>query len=168
MGNRMKKYQPPSRRGFTLLELIIAAVIVGILSVGALGYEYHAMRNVRHAEVQVMASQVGKTILDVWKGLRGVNYYDPATLLGTKLAISSSAIGPTPGADSDGGLFTTLGRYQVVSDAVTFYVTCSYKEPSVLNPKTLNVAVAWRKGFQAGNLNTDAFEVRYSTFYGDN
>ena len=61
--------KPPRKSGFTLTELIVAMLILSILSVGALGYQYVAARDVRSAEAQAAAARLAKMILDGWKGL---------------------------------------------------------------------------------------------------
>lgn len=164
MGNAVKRQNRQSARsGFTLLELVIASLILGILSVGALGYQYHATRDARNAEVLANAGRIIKIMLDHWKGMGGKTDFDPAALLGSTLTISPSAIGPaTP--DADGTAFTTLGRYRVQTGSVYYYITCAYSEASSAQPCLLNVAAAWRPDYKEGVLDDTIHQLSYSVY----
>lgn len=153
----------PRRAGFTLLELLIAAVVLGALSVGALGYQYHSMRDARRAEAQAAATQIAKTLLDHWKGLDAATDYNPTVVFADTLTISPAQTGPGP-ARTGGTTFTTLGHYRVALDATVFQVTCSYTNPTSAGPRLLNVAVAWRSDYADGAPDDEARQVRYSVF----
>ena len=154
------------RRGFTLLELVIAALILGIMSVGLLSYQYYATRDARHADAQATASRLAKLVLDHWKGTGGHDTYNPITLLNASLPIAaSSTIGPAP-ADADGSSFSLLGRYRVTINNDHYFLTCSYRDAPAIGPRLLNVAAAWRPDFANDVLGEDAREVRYSAFCG--
>lgn len=151
------------KRGFTLLELVIASLALGILSVGALGYQYHATRDARRAEVQATAARLAKTLLDNWKGVDGRLDYDPTSVFAGSLTLVSSTVGPVPG-DNGGSAFALHGRYRVTINSDVYFVTCSYLDASAAGPRLLNVAVAWRPDYANGTLGEDAQEVRYSVF----
>ena len=149
--------------GFTLLEVVIAALVLGILSVGSLGYQYHATRDARRAEAHTNAAWLAKMLLDQWKGQGGSTAYDPALLSGAVLTIDTSAVGPAASA-VNGTPFELLGHYRAAFDGSIYFVTCSYTEPSETAPRLLSVAVAWRPDYADGALGDDAREVRFSVY----
>jgi prepilin-type N-terminal cleavage/methylation domain-containing protein len=166
MGNAVRKHHRHSAAGgFTLLELVIASLILGILAVGSLGYQYHATRSARNSEVQANASRLAKVCLDHWKGMGGKDDYDPAASLGPSLTVDASAVGPEAAVDDDTS-FTVLGHYRIRINNDHYFLTCSRLEASASKPRLLNVAVAWRPDYADGVLNSDAREVRYSVFCG--
>ncbi|HDS85286.1 MAG TPA: prepilin-type N-terminal cleavage/methylation domain-containing protein [Phycisphaerales bacterium] len=151
------------RNGFTLTELILATLILSILAVGSLGYQYVAARDVRNAEAQAAAARLAKLVLDGWKGLGGSSDYDPTTWWQTSPAMTPSPIGPAA-PDALDRSFRVLGRYQVQIDDVHYYLTCFWSEATEDKPRVLNVAAAWRADYQAGPLDETAREVRYSAY----
>lgn len=66
--------------GVTLLELIVATVILAIASLGALTYQYHAVKRARSARAEIVAAQLAQLLLDDWKSTGGNEFYDPTTL----------------------------------------------------------------------------------------
>lgn len=153
------------RRGFSMLELAIASLILGILSVGSLGYQYYASRDARRAEVQTTASRLAKMMLDQWKGMGGDTTYNPISSLSPEVTIIASERGPAA-ASVEGVPFTKLGSYRIQVDTRYYYATCSWRAASATEPILLNVAVAWRNDYKDGVLDDTSPEVRYSVFYG--
>jgi prepilin-type N-terminal cleavage/methylation domain-containing protein len=64
------------KRGFTLLELIIASLILSVVSIGAIGYQYHARRMALRANAEITAARTGRMILDNWKKNGGDENFD--------------------------------------------------------------------------------------------
>ena len=155
--------KPPRKSGFTLTELIVAMLILSILSVGALGYQYVAARDVRSAEAQAAAARLAKMILDGWKGLGVESAYDPIALWGSALSIAPSSIGPSA-PTAPGRVFTVAGRYRIQIDNINFYVTCASSAATPAEPHLFNVTVAWRSDYGVGDLDETAGQVRYSAF----
>ena len=73
MENRPKK----TRSGLTLIEIMVAILVIVIGVLGAMMYRYHSALNARIADVQVGAGRVGLLILEGWKGAAGNPAYDP-------------------------------------------------------------------------------------------
>ncbi len=149
--------------GFTLLELVIAAVCVGILSVGSLTYQYNTMRDVRRAETAATASRLAKMILEHWKGLAGTADYDPAEVFAEELLITPSQAGPDP-AEADGTALTLLGHYRVHMNNAFYFVTCSWRPATATEPLLLNIAVGWRVDYADDVLDSNSNELRFSVY----
>jgi len=66
--------------GVTLLELIIATLILAVASLGALTYQYHAVKRARSARAELVAAQLAQLLLDDWKSTGGDERYNPVSL----------------------------------------------------------------------------------------
>ena len=62
--------------GFTLLEVVIASLILGIVSVGAMSYHYYAHRMAQRARAEITAARTARLILDNWKRTGGDDQFD--------------------------------------------------------------------------------------------
>jgi len=63
------------RRGITLIEVMIATVVISIAATGALSYHYHGAKQVRLARDYVGAVRIGRYLLEDWKANGGVASY---------------------------------------------------------------------------------------------
>ena len=104
------------RSAFTLVEVMIAVVIIMILATGAMGYQFLSTRDVKLSEVQATASRMSLLMLESWKGRQGVTTFDPVEEFGTELTIQTSADGPDVPLDGSGSSMTLLGNYRVDID----------------------------------------------------
>lgn len=68
------------RSGFSLLELVLAILILSILSVGTLGYQYLATRMALRANAEITATRTARYILDNWKKTGGDENFDIESL----------------------------------------------------------------------------------------
>ena len=66
--------------GVTLVEVMIASVILVIMGLGTLRCQYHAAVQGRIARAQLAASRVAQLLLEDWKSTGGSTEYDPARL----------------------------------------------------------------------------------------
>ncbi len=69
-----------SEGGITLVESLITASVLVIISMGALSYQYHAARHGRIAEAQITATRTAQLLLEDWKSTGGSRDYDPSGL----------------------------------------------------------------------------------------
>jgi prepilin-type N-terminal cleavage/methylation domain-containing protein len=69
-----------NKEGFTLIEIIIAIVILAIIALGALGYQYYATMHTSAAWAQLTAARTAQSLLDNWKSTGGSVTYNPAAL----------------------------------------------------------------------------------------
>ena len=84
-----------------------------------------------------------------WRGLGGIETYDPAAYLGSDLTITASS-GPSEPTD-----FTLLGSYTVTVNGSNFYITLSWKDVSA-GLRALNIIVAWAQREQGTSSLNDA------------
>lgn len=61
---------------FSMIELIVAALILGVASVGALGYQYYARQMSLRANADITAARTARLILDNWKKTGGDETFD--------------------------------------------------------------------------------------------
>lgn len=88
------KKNPPARRaprlqkasraagaaGVTLVEIILAAMVLAVASLGALSYQYHAVKRAKTARAETTASQLAQLLIEDWKSHGGEEQYDPTDL----------------------------------------------------------------------------------------
>jgi type II secretory pathway pseudopilin PulG len=86
-------------RGFTLVEQMIAGVILVVAALGALSYQYYAIGQARVARGQIAATHTAQLLLEDWKSTGGSDEYDPASLgLGFSLGtVAVSSLAPPDG-----------------------------------------------------------------------
>lgn len=64
-----------SLAGLTLVEVMVAIVVIMIAVIGAMGYQYHSALDARKADVQITAARLGSMLLYDWKGSGGYSGY---------------------------------------------------------------------------------------------
>ena len=69
-----------SARALTLVEVMLATVILGIAAVGALSFEYHADRHTKIARVQISGTNTARLLLEDWMSTGGAIDYAPTEL----------------------------------------------------------------------------------------
>ena len=143
--------------GVTLVEAMVAAVLLAVAVLGASGYRYYAALDTRKAGMHRTAAAIALLLCENWRG-RGYDHtadFDPVAHLNPPLEISVSGVGP------DAAGFTLLtppnstfkGKCQIVVEGVTYWVTLSWQQDDVATPglRALNVVVGWK---QAGSAIT--------------
>jgi len=145
-------------RALTLTEILIAAAIMTIVVLATITCRYHSALDAKRARMQVTAANVGLTLSESWRGLKGSETYDPTTHLGGEMTIASGA-GPAEPGD-----FTKLGSYSVTSNGVTCFVTLSWKDVAS-GLRALNVNVAWTQQVKTVALLEDTDKVFELTTY---
>lgn len=74
--------------GMTLIEILVAVVVITVGVLGAMMYRYHSAMDARKADVQMGAGRVALLIIESWKGQFGSDTFDPSDDIG--LAILNS------------------------------------------------------------------------------
>ncbi len=145
--------RPKSAAGFTLIEIMLATVILIIAILGASSFRYHAALGARKADLQATAARTALLLCESWRGVGDPNTFDPTQLTtgdpNSALTIEPTDIGPAWPTD-----FTLLGIYRITIGEVNCYAALSWKDiyPQL---RALNVIVAWdRRG--SSNLFEDA------------
>ena len=127
-------------KGLSLVETMVAIVILSIAVIGASGYRYYAALDTRKADMRMTAARVALLLCESWRGLKGDETYDPTVHLGSELLITvadSNDFAPDEPND-----FTKLGSYAVLMNGVPCYTTMSWQDISA-GLRALNVVIAW-------------------------
>ncbi len=120
--------------GLTLIESLIAVVIVSIIALGGLAYQYFGAAHFRIAHSELTATRASQLLLEDWKGSGAANpvNYD-ANSLGLGFA----------GAGSD---------YIIAVDGVKMYMHLSYRDVDSgagITLRELKVKTQWCNGGSA-------------------
>jgi type II secretory pathway pseudopilin PulG len=147
--------------GLTLIEVMIAMLVIMIIVIGAISYMSACMWNAKRADVRITATRVGQLLVETWK-LTGhysldqfghqvwswsVTDFDPTdTDFNLSLPYNFSTSSVTFNEEPIG---VELGDYEAEIDEKTYFVTLSYRDD---NPYMLNARVAWSRATGTENL----------------
>lgn len=126
-------------QAFTLVEIMIAIVVLMISIVGMSAFRYTAALGARKADLRMTAVRTGVLLCETWRSLSGAETFDPVAQFGGELTIQTSA----QGSDAPSG-FTVLGNYKIVDDGASYYATLSWSDVSS-GLRALNIIVAWEQ-----------------------
>ena len=136
----MKREKPKTgiRKGMTLIEVMVAAVIIVISVLGAMMYRYHSALDARKADVKIGAARVALLLLEGWKGMAGISAYDP-----TDISYSSPDVSVTKTTDVSGKCY----KVALTGGTGTTYYTRLTTVPDSFDgtTKELRVEVFWNK-----------------------
>jgi len=163
-GENTENLRCPAAPGFTLIEIVISILIVMTLAAGVMGYQYRSAYDIKRSEIQAAAVRMSMLLLEGWKGTEGADDFDPVSMFESELDIDASAFGPPIPRDGDDMTLTLLDYYVIHIDGVYYYVTLSWNEATSLEPKLLNVTMAWRADHDQGSLQGNEEHVQFSTF----
>ncbi|MBN1819016.1 MAG: prepilin-type N-terminal cleavage/methylation domain-containing protein [Sedimentisphaerales bacterium] len=76
----MKILRRPYARAVTLVEVIVACVVLAIAVLGVLSYQYHATRRTILARDKLTATRTCQLLLEDWKSNGADDTYDPSSL----------------------------------------------------------------------------------------
>ncbi len=138
------------RRGFSLLSIMIATVILLAALIGTSNFRYFSSLDAQKAAAKITAARIGLMLCESWRGLGGTETYDPAAHFGSTLTITQSSAGPDKPED-----FTLLGNYTVTLNGANYYMTLSWKDVST-GLRALNIIVAWAQREQGTSSLSDA------------
>jgi prepilin-type N-terminal cleavage/methylation domain-containing protein len=142
--NRTHKYLTKNRctrnRGVTLLEVVIAILVLSIVSVGAVSYQYFGTRMSQRAEAEITATRTARLILDNWKKTGGSENFNLE--------------------DLDMG-FTQIGnenRYQITINNLPLTAELQWQDVAVdasagVGLRQLRIAIRWRQNYQTGQVS---------------
>lgn len=143
------------RRGFSLVDTMVAVVILLIAVIGTSIFRYNAALDGRRFNSHTSAARIGLMLCESWRGINGDTTFDPIQLSTSDLKIgqSTQSVSDVP---SD---FNLLGRYTVTMNdvhGVDYHTTLSWKDIQT-GLRALNVVVAWaqRSPDQDGVMNVD-------------
>lgn len=138
-------------RGFTLLELVIASLILGVVAVGALGYQYHARRMALRARAEITAARTGRMVLDNWKRTGGDENFDLTALqMGFVKNPSTNTYAITV---DDQKLTVTLDWQDIEVDTA-----------AMVTLREIAAVVRWRSDYQTGTIRESDPIYRIHTY----
>jgi hypothetical protein len=138
-------------------------VVIIVAIIGAMGYRYYSILDARKARVQISAARLGSLLLESWKGTGGrsepADEYNPLHLEFGSVPVSGPVnTGPSVPAD-----FSAFGRYIIVVDGATYYVTLSYRDDTLNNLRALNACVSWPHEYPTGIFSSTDQSVKLTT-----
>ena len=139
------------RRGFSLLDIMMAIIILAVVIIGTINYRYYAVIQVENSMMQSSAARIGVMMVEGWRGIKGVGTYNPVTAM-TPASVTLSS-GPAKPSD-----FTLLGSYLVQLTGRNYYVTLSYKDVDT-RLRALNVVVTWSLNSKVVAGATHSFKI---------
>ena len=109
--------------GTTLAEAMVCTVLVAVVALGGLSYEYLAAKHALIARAQTTATRTAQLLLEDWKSTGGSSDYDPAAL---GIGISFAGAASFGSYDLD----TTLGggAYSTKIDGLPMVVMLGFKD----------------------------------------
>ena len=123
-------------KGLSLIEPMIAIVILTVAVLGASGYRYYSTLDSRRADMRSSAARVAVLLSESWRGAKGIETYDPLIHLNSNLAITKST---GPDAPEE---FNVMGSYIVTENNFNCYITLSWKDADT-GLRALNITIAW-------------------------
>jgi hypothetical protein len=123
-------------RAFTIIEVIIAAIILVIAIIGTSAFRYRAAFGARQADSYSTGVRMTLLLCEGWAGVDGNNTYNPVTTFSPALTISTAT-----GIAAPTG-FTKLNSYKIVVDGFSYFATLSWKDMGS-GIKSLYVVVSW-------------------------
>ena len=122
----------------TLVEVMLATVVLVIAATGALSFEHHTARHTKIARAQISGTRTARLLLEDWMSTGGSSEYDPAAL-----GLGFSANGDT---------------YAVTVDGVPMLVTLAWKDvdydaTAEITLRRLDVTVRFKAASQAADAD---------------
>lgn len=143
----VKTSQTHTRNGFSLIDGVLGILLLAIVILGTASFRYYSMQNLQKAEFQVSASRVAEMLCQSWKGVGGIEAFDPITSLNTLPSIEQVETFDEADAGWPAG-FTKLESFKIVKDSIPYYATLAYQD---IQPdlRALTVMVAWAQSAPA-------------------
>jgi hypothetical protein len=135
--------------GMTFVEVIAATLVVSVAATGVLSYGYHGVRQRRMARAQNTCTQVGRCLLEDWKGNGGSIFYARAvggTPNPVELDMGFEYVGTNYKA---GGVIECI--YKVTIDSIPMRIVLS-RPLGYLRLIELTVTVSWRNDLSDGRV----------------
>ena len=128
-----------SKKGFTLIDVLLSAVILIITVSGAIQFRYHAAIGARKAKMRTAASELALMLMETWRATGGADTFDSVSHYNPDLVITAAS-GPDRPSD-----YNLLGSYAIQWSDFDYTATLSSRNVGD-GLKALNVAVAWPFG----------------------
>jgi hypothetical protein len=124
-----------SKKGVGIVEALVAALMVSVLALGGLSYQYLGAKHFRIAHAELTATRAGQLLIEDWKG-SGAN--NPANYDATALGV---------------GFLTPIGGehcdYIITVDGVKMYMSLAYNDVEVdedagITLRQISDTIKWR------------------------
>jgi Tfp pilus assembly protein PilV len=168
----MERLRENRNSGLTLIEVMIAMLIIMIIVIGAISYMYACMWNAKRADVRITAARIGQLLLETWK-ITG--HYDTDGSGNQIWSWNVTDFDPTdpafnltlPGSFSNAndfdlsGIGTELDDYTIIIDGVGYFVTLLFDDNQ---PRMLSARVGWNLSYSSTNLGSDYMYVDVTSY----
>ncbi len=152
---KMRRSHIHRDNGVTLIEALIATVIVGILAIGGLSYQAFGAVQFHIAQAELTATRTGQLLIEDWKGAGApdIANYNAAGL-------GVGFVRPNPSDNS---------YYTIIVDGLMMHLTLSYQDVALdssagVTLRQINVKVQWKRNFAAGPVNAGDPSIVLSTY----
>jgi Tfp pilus assembly protein PilV len=125
-----------NRNGFSLLDVVIASVVLIIAILGTASYRYYSSIDQRKAAMQTSAVRAAQLLYESWRGVQGAATYNPTAYTWADMTIS---VGSGPTIPSG---FTSLGSYAISTNDFNYTASLSWQNVSS-GLRAVNVTIAW-------------------------
>jgi Tfp pilus assembly protein PilV len=147
-----------NRNGFSLLDVIIASVVLIIAILGTASYRYHSALDERKAAMQNSAARAALLLCESWRGVKGDTTCNPTAWNLSGVTISA---GSGPAVPSG---FTALNSYAITTNNYSYTATLSYQNiVGCTGLRALNVTLAWPTS-GSGTPNTSYTLTSYTQY----
>lgn len=146
--------------GFSIIEAVIALVILMIAIMGTIQFRYYSSLDVRRSNLHDSAARAGLMLCESWRGLDGVLTFDPVKEFQPGVVVAATD-GPKEPND-----FTVLGKYSVFLEDRPYYAALSYRDIDA-DLRALNVTVVWEQRGSDGTGLLDADKMYQLTTYAE-
>lgn len=162
-------------KGFTLVEVMVAAVLVVVAILGAAAYRYVTALDAKKADMQISASRVGLLLLEGWKAQGGQAQGDDEPYDPTEEFTSGIADGIVIVVNSSGGPAVPSGMpiladsggspiyFEIQDNNMYFYATLCFKDV-VDDPRRINAVVGWRPWGQKGSGSDTTQNIKLTAY----
>jgi len=146
MSNRVR----PSG-GMTLIELMVALLLLSVASVAALYYQYHAVKQAKRAEAEVTVTRTARLLIENWKNRGGDEFFEP-----TQLETGFTKIPSTDQYKATINDFPMTARLQ--------WQDLEYDAVAGVTLRRIQVSIRWRSDFREGTIRTEDPEFIMTTY----
>lgn len=143
------------RKGLTLVEVLIAGVILFVAAVGTLSYQYLARKQAKIAWAEMTATRTAQMVISDWKSTGGKPL--------------NGDIGYNPHDFDTDFVYQNSTLWKVNVDKLTMYVTLTmndveYDAVAGVYLRELEVVARWRTDFADGAVDNDSPSIVLNTY----
>ena len=143
----------------TLIEVMVAIIILSVGVLGAAGYRYYCALDARKADEHITAARLGLLLLESWNGVNASTDYDPVAEFGSELAIEP--IYEVPEIPLAG--FGLLGVYRITIGSVNYDAMLLWQDVSD-GLRAISVIVVWGRDTDISDFWNSSKSFRLTTY----